>query len=290
MSQAAPPERSLMETIHHVTVTAVERLSEHMVRISLEFDQPESWRSTGRPDEFVHVEVGADTLDPDGHASRHYTVSAVTPRGFEIEVFLHGDGPGATWARAVERGARTRVSDPKAYYAVPDGAGVRVLAGDLTALPAIARALAQAEAHERFRVAIEVPSMDDARDLPTAAAADIAWVTGGNGRGGSALKDALTALAQDTDLLEPESRSYVWVACESVHSRRIRQLLRREFSLAPSQYRIVGYWHADLERALRVWQEASAEQRARHAALWRDDRTDEENWLELEPFLQDLGV
>lgn len=279
-----------METVHHVTVAAVERLSEHMVRLALRLDRPGAWTSTGRPDEFVHVEVDADTLDPDGHASRHYTVSAVTEGGFEVEVFLHGDGPGSAWARGARPGDRTRVSDPKAYYAVSDGSGTRVLAGDLTALPAIARILAQAGADERFRVAIEVPSMDDARELPTAATVDIAWVTGGNGHGASGLKDALTGLAQDTDLLDPGARSYVWVACESVHSRRIRQLLRREFSLSPGRYRIVGYWHADLERALGVWERATEDQRARYATLWRDDRTDEENWLELEPFLQSMGV
>lgn len=279
-----------METVHDATVATVERLSERMVRIGLALDAPEAWVSTGRPDEFVHVEVGAVTPDPDGHASRHYTVSAVTPTGFEIEVFLHGDGPGATWARAVAPGDRTRVSDPKAYYGVPDGSGVRILAGDLTALPAIARVLAEASADEEFRVIVEVTSMDDARDLPTAATASVDWVTGGNGHGASGLRDALTGLAQHSALLDPESRSYVWVACESVHSRRIRQLLRREFSLAVGRYRIVGYWHADLERALRVWEEASEEQKARYATLWREDRSDEENWLELEPFLQQLGV
>ncbi|MDN4483359.1 siderophore-interacting protein [Demequina lignilytica] len=279
-----------METVHDATVARVERLSERMVRISLALDEPSAWVTTGRPDEFVHVEVGADTLDPDGHSSRHYTVSAVTPDGFELEIFLHGDGPGATWARGVVAGDRTRVSDPKAYYGVPAGSGVRILAGDLTALPAIARALAEAHADEVFRVIVEVPSMDDARDLPTAAAARIDWVVGGNGHGASVLRDALTGLAQDSDLLDPESLSYVWVACESVHSRRIRQLLRREFSLVLGQYRIVGYWHADLERALRVWEEASDEQKAQYAALWREDRSDEENWLELEPFLQRMGV
>ena len=279
-----------METVHHATVASVAFLSPRMVRIGLRLDAPDAWTTTGRPDEFVHLEVGAATLDPDGHSSRHYTVSAVTEQGFEVEIFLHGDGPGATWARRAAVGDRTRVSDPKAYYAVPAGAGTRVLAGDLTALPAIARALAEAGEDEEFRVVVEVGSMDDARDLPTAATARIEWVVGGNGHGASTLKDALTGLAQDSDLLEPESRSYVWVACESVHSRRSRPLLRREYSLPVSHYRIVGYWHADLERAMRVWEEASEELKAQYSALWREDRSDEENWLELEPFLQRMGV
>ncbi|WP_062380943.1 siderophore-interacting protein [Demequina pelophila] len=277
-----------METVHAATVTAVEQAGPRMVRIRLRLDEP-GWSSTGRPDEFVHVEVGALTDDPDGHRSRHYTVSAVTADGFELEAFLHGDGPGATWARAAAPGARTRISDPKAYYGPPADSGVRVMAGDLTALPAIARALAEAGPDEEFRVIVEVPSLDDARDLPTAAVAQVDWVVGGNGIGASVLKDALSGLAATTDLLEPDARSYVWVACESVHSRRIRQLLRREFALPLTHYRIVGYWHADLDRAMRVWEAATEEQRAEYASLWREDRPDEENWLEIEPLLQRMG-
>lgn len=277
-----------METIHAATVVSTAQVTPGMVRIGLRVDEPGSWVSTGRPDEFVHVEVGASTLDPDGHDSRHYTVSRVTDDGFELEAFLHGDGPGATWARGARVGDRTAVSDPKAYYGVPDDAGVRLLVGDATALPAIARILAEARQDERFRVVIELADMADARDLPTAAEAEISWRLGGNGAGASILKDAMVELAAPE--LEPAARSYVWVACESVHSRRIRQLLRREFALPLSHYRVVGYWHADLERALRVWENASEEQKAQYAALWREDRSDEENWLELEPFLQSMGV
>ncbi len=274
-----------METVHAATVASVVRVSPRMVRIALRPDRPGSWASTGRPDEFVHVAVAPG---PDGPRSRHYTVSRVTPDGGELEAFLHGDGPGASWARGARPGDRTAVSDAKAYYAVPGDARTRVLVGDATALPAVARILAEARADESFRVILEVPDMAEARDLPTAAAAEVDWRVGGNGRGASSLRDALVEVAADD--LRPEARSYVWVACESVHSRRIRQLLRREFDLPVSHYRVVGYWHADLERALRVWEGATEEQRTRYARLWRQDRSDEENWLELEPFLQALGV
>lgn len=277
-----------METSHAATVASVEQVTPHMMRIGLRLDEPSAWQSTGRPDEFVHVEVGADTMDADGHDSRHYTVSHVTPDGFEMEIFLHGDGPGATWARGARVGDRTAVSEPKAYYGPPAGSRTRVLLGDATALPAIARILAEAREEESFRVIIELADMADARDLATVAEATVEWHVGGNGGGASILKDLLVDLAGDQ--LDPSAGAYIWVACESVHSRRIRQLLRREFALPLTHYRIVGYWHADLERALRVWESASDETKAQYAALWREDRSDEENWLELEPFLQRMGV
>ncbi|BDZ62286.1 hypothetical protein GCM10025873_20770 [Demequina sediminis] len=170
----------------------------------------------------------------------------------------------------------------------PAGPRTRVLLGDATALPAIARILAEAREEESFRVIIELADMADARDLATVAEAAVEWRVGGNGGGASILKDLLVDLAGDQ--LDPAAGAYIWVACESVHSRRIRQLLRREFALPLTHYRIVGYWHADLERALRVWESASDETKAQYAALWREDRSDEENWLELEPFLQRMGV
>ncbi|WP_296666700.1 siderophore-interacting protein [Demequina sp.] len=277
-----------METVHAATVASIERMSPRMVRLSLALDQPAAWTSTGCPDEFVHVEVAADAVEPDGRASRHYTVSGLTVGGFRLEAFLHGDGPGAAWARDARVGDRVRVSAPKAYYRVPDDARARILCGDATALPAIARILAEAGAGERFRVIVELPDLQDVRALPSAADVSVEWRVGGNGHGASVLRDALVEVAVAE--LQPGARSYVWVACESVHSRRIRQLLRREFALPVSHYRIVGYWHADLERAMRVWENATDEQKARYASLWRQDRSDEENWLELEPFLQSLGV
>lgn len=281
-----------METIHNATVAATEWLGPRMVRVRLRLEGTGegAWATTGRADEFVHVEVGADTADADGHSSRHYTVSGLTPDGFEMEIFLHGDGPGATWARTASVGDTTQVSDAKGYYAPPAGSGVRVLVGDLTALPAIARILAEAAATETFHVVIEATHESDRRDLPTAAQAHVEWVVGGNGHGASVLKDALVRLAASGSLLGADQGTYVWVACESVHSRQIRQYLRRDLALPLSHYRIVGYWHADLDRAMRVWNAASEDQRAAYAALWREDRSDEENWLELEPFLQELGV
>ncbi|WP_062465342.1 siderophore-interacting protein [Demequina soli] len=277
-----------METVHAATITTVEQVTAHMVRVGLRLDDPAAWVSDGTPDECVHVEVGAETADADGHSARHYTVSGHTPDGFEMEVFLHGDGPGATWARTARPGDRTEVSDSKGYYEVPDGAGVRVLVGDATALPAIARVLAEATADEVFHVVVELSDMADARDLPTAATATIDWRLAGNGMRASVLKDALAELADG--LLAPAAASYVWVACEAKESRAIRQMLRRELGLPLTHFRIVGYWHFDLAHAIRVWEEASETTKAEYMALWRDDRTDEENWVELEPFLQKMGA
>ena len=41
---------------------------------------------------------------------------------------------------------------------------------------------------------------------------------------------------------------------------------------------------------MEAWEALSDETKAEYLAIWREDRTDEENWLELEPFLQSVGA
>lgn len=275
-----------MECIHTARVIAREQVTLQMVRIAIAFDEPNAWRTTGVGDEFIHVDVGAETLDADGHSERHYTVSRVFDGGLEMEIFLHGEGPGATWARDCQVGDRLRVSDPKAYYEPADGK-LRVLIGDATALPAIARILADASEHERFRVVVELPAMCERRDFVTVAGLTIEWRVGGNGIGPSMIPDIIRNLHAEGVLTED---AYVWIACESKVSRQARQMLRHEVGLPISCQRIVGYWHADLDQVLAHWNAMSDEVKEQYMSIWREDRTDEENWLELEPFLQAIGA
>lgn len=279
-----------MEPTARATVTARQQVTPLMVRLTLALDDPAAWTTTGVGDEFIHIDVGADTLDlADGHSERHYTVSGIVDGGLEVEVFLHGSGPGATWGREAAVGDAVLISDPKDYYSVPADAGTRVLVGDLTALPAVARILADAVAGETFRVAIEVPSMAEARDLPSAADVTVQWRVAGNGIGPSAVCDILRALASE-GVIHSDARPYVWIACESKQSRAARLLLRNEVGLPIAQQRIVGYWHADQEQIMAAWAALTDELRAEYLAIWREDRSDEENWLELEPFLQSVGA
>jgi len=268
-------------------VTAVERVSPGFVRVALSVGA--EWMSTGAPDEFIHLDVGEATVDVgDGHTARHYTISRVTPDGVEIEVATHGHGPGAAWAKSAVPGQDVAVSAPKAYYAAPEASVPRVLIGDATALPAIARILAEASAAERFAVVVELGTMADAKALPTRAAARIEWRLGGNGVGPSMLVDAASS---ELDACAAEGLTpYLWVACESVVSRRIRNLARVDRGLPTSVLRIVGYWHRDQEKIVTVWSSLTADQRGHYEAVWREDRSDEENWIEAEPLLMAWGV
>lgn len=278
-----------MESIYPATVIAREQVTPQMVRLTLALEEGSAWRTTGVGDEFVHIDLGAQTLDVDGHSERHYTVSGIVPGGLEVEVFLHGHGAGATWGRSAAVGDAVLISDPWDYYKVTPGSGVRVLIGDITALPGIARILADAAADEVFRVVIEVPSLDESRELPSAATVEVQWRVAGNGIGPSAVCDIVRGLWAE-GVITPEANPYVWIACESKISRAARTLLRKEVGLPITQQRIVGYWHANAEQVMADWEALAPELKAEYLAIWREDRTDEENWLELEPFLQSISA
>lgn len=276
-----------MECIHSAHVVSRQVVTPQMVRIGIEFDQPSAWQTTGVGDEFVHVDVGADTLDADGHNERHYTVSRVFDGGLEMEVFIHGNGPGATWAQQCQVGEAVQISDPKDYYQAPANTELQILLGDATAIPAIARILADASAGEQFRVVVEIPSMTEARDFPTAARLQVEWRVGGNGVGPSMVPDMVRGLHAEGVFT---ADAYVWVACESRVSREVRSMLRKDVGLPIARQRIVGYWHANLDQVMDLWNSMPEQVKAHYLSLWREDRTDEENWLELEPFLQSVGA
>ena len=277
-----------METNYDTTVVARQQITPQMVRLTLAFDEGSEWQTTGLADEFIHVDVGAETLDADGHSERHYTVSGLVDGGLELEVFLHGHGPGATWGRDAAIGDKVKISDGFGYYKVPADAGTRVLIGDLTAVPAIARILNEASERERFHIVVELPAMSEARDLPSAAAVSVDWRVAGNGVARSGFTEIIGELSE-AGVIDPAGNDYVWVAGESKTTRAVRGLLRKEVKLPITRQRIVGYWHENAEQVQEAWEALSDDLKAEYLAIWREDRTDEENWLELEPFLQSVG-
>src|SRR5690554_906620 len=116
-----------MESTIRAVVTDVERVSPGFVRVALA-TAPGEWTTSGDPDEFVHVELGAEEADvAHGHTARHYTISRVRPDGIEMEIATHGHGPGAAWGESVLPGDEVLISEPKGYYRAPDASVTRLL-------------------------------------------------------------------------------------------------------------------------------------------------------------------
>ncbi|WP_084099718.1 siderophore-interacting protein [Demequina sp. NBRC 110051] len=273
-----------------VTVAGAEQISPNLRRVTLTGEALRTWESTGQADEFVHVHIPdaepAEGWEDDHDIARHYTIRRWNPQvpSVDIDIVTHGHGRGASWAREAVEGDAVAISDAHGYYSPPEGSTRRLLVADATGLPAVARILEEATPDETFDVLIELISMDDAIALPSPATVNVEWRVSGNGRGPSALVSCMERMD------EPEGDVYVWVACESAQSRRARKFIKETWPRHYTLYRIVGYWHVDAEEQLRKWEALTDAQRERYMEIWDENRPDEVNWEELEPYLQELGL
>lgn len=177
-------------------------------------------------------------LDPaERGIMRSYTVRATRPGELDVDFALHADGtsgPAARWAEAASAGDRVTVLGPTGPdnggydFRPPPGAPVAI-AGDLTALPAIAGNLAWLPAGTPAQVWIDVPHPKDRQDLPTAADAEITWVSPGG------LVEAVRAA-------EIPGAAYAWIAGESAVVKTLRRHLVKERGLDRRAVTFTGYW------------------------------------------------
>ncbi|MFB4308016.1 siderophore-interacting protein [Actinomadura sp. GTD37] len=177
-------------------------------------------------------------LDPaERGIMRSYTVRDHRPGELDVDFALHADGssgPAARWAAAARAGDRVTILGPTGPdnggydFRPPPGSPV-VIAGDLTALPAIAGNLAWLPAGTPAQVWIDVPHAEDRQDLPTAADTEITWVSPGTVL--DAVRDA-----------EIPGGAYAWIAGESAVVKALRRHLVKERGLDRRAVSFTGYW------------------------------------------------
>ena len=173
------------------------------------------------------------------------TLRDYTPRRYDpvagelvVEFVLHDHGPASDWARAAAPGQWIGVGGPRGSLIVPDDYDAYLIAGDETALPAIARRLEEMQAGVLALVFIEVDSRDEERHLPTAANARIIWLSRNGVAAGqtSLLLDAISATAL------PEGDVHAWVATEIATARALRHFLVEQAGFSRADIRAAGYW------------------------------------------------
>ncbi len=184
-------------------------------------------------------EVGEDRVSyPAGVAKppmRDYTPYLFDQAAGElvIEFVLHGDGPAATWAAAARPGDLVGQVGPRGSFVV-DGARRWVIAGDESALPAIARRLRELPAHAVGTVLIEVADAGERLPLTAPAGLDVHWLI--RDVGDDLLADAVRALPPF------EEGTFVWAGAEAGVAARFRAHLRDERGHAGEYMRVTGYW------------------------------------------------
>jgi len=209
--------------VEHITT-----VSPSFVRVALAGEDLRDFRSLSFDD---HVKLGFP-----GQGA--IVLRDFTPRAFDaqagrldIEFALHDHGPATAWARAAGPGDELMVGGPRGSMVIPMDYDWHLLAGDASALPAIARRLEELPAGARALVLVEVPDAADQRPLATSAQAEVRWF--------GATADWLAALEA---LALPAGEGFAWCAGEAQAMKSARALLADRHGLPREAMKVAAYW------------------------------------------------
>lgn len=218
-------------------VVAVERLSPHLVRVRL--GGPGFAEFEDRPETDKYVKLKFTTPPPESlPVTRTYTVRSVDRESgtLDIDFVVHGDeGLAGPWAASVEPGATIELMGPGGGYAPRADAGRHLFVGDLSAVPAIAAALAALPADAVGHVVIEIDAPEAELPLTAPEGVAVRW-TVDRAHDPEHLADALRALPWPGDDVQ------VFAHGERESMKGIRRVLFDEKGLDRAQVSLSGYW------------------------------------------------
>ncbi|MDB6452830.1 siderophore-interacting protein [Falsirhodobacter sp. 20TX0035] len=214
-----------------LTVARTERLTPHMIRLTLAGPDLEGFHSAGF-DDHIKLFVPKDG----GEAMRDYTPRRFGPEGLVVDVVDHPGGPAADWARTAVAGDTLTIGGPRGSKVIGGPIDHWLLVGDETALPAIGRRIEEAPAGTAITAIVAVPSAADEQVFETKAALSIRWVHRDAAESHRA-EPMMAALEAVT--LPP--RTFAWIAAEAGVARALRDRLV-ERGLPREWTAAAGYW------------------------------------------------
>ncbi|QBI54942.1 siderophore-interacting protein [Streptomonospora litoralis] len=259
-------------------VQRVERLTPHMIRVVLGGDGLADFDADTYTDHYIKLLFPADggaypepfdvarIREEEPRAAwpimRTYTVRHWDAQARELTVDFvhHGDkGVAGPWAAAAQPGDELYFSGPGGAYAPDPAADWHLLAGDESALPAIAAALERLPQDARAHVFIEVADPEEEQKLQSPGGVSPTWLHRGQEPYGVPLARAVR------DLDFPAGHVHAFVHGEAGCVRELRRLLRNERGIPLEQLSISGYWRTGLnedgwQSAKREWNRASEEE------------------------------
>ncbi|HEV2779777.1 MAG TPA: siderophore-interacting protein [Actinophytocola sp.] len=252
-STTAAPHASRRPPVRlwRVPVRRVERVTPRMARVTVAGDELADFPAAGTdqnvmlyfyPDgvtlpEPLTLESARAMWSRVRPLTRTYTIRRYDGAACEIDFdfVLHGEhGLASAWAQRVRPGDQVIFVGPSPAYRPAPDVDTYLLAGDETALPAIAAILRELPAGARALVYVEVADAAEQQPLPTAAAAEITWLHR-DGR-----PDLLERAVRSAVL--PEDRTEAWVAGERSAVLAVRRHLLDERRLERHRVRPTTYW------------------------------------------------
>jgi NADPH-dependent ferric siderophore reductase len=258
-----PPRTAL-----RATVLRAEHLTPAMVRITLGGPGVAGFAPSPHADSYVKLVFlpgvgatasGADVLagwtTPDGRVDMDAARAALPPehqprmrtytvRGFDdleltltIDLVVHGaDGIAGPWAATAAPGDEIVVVGPGGGYSPDLTADHHLLAGDASALPAIAVALERLGGAASGHAVLEVHDRAEEQAVHVPDGIALHWVHAGDAAPGAGLVAAVRSLPW------PVGRVHAFVHGEAGSVRELRRYLRVERGLGKADLSISGYW------------------------------------------------
>jgi NADPH-dependent ferric siderophore reductase len=169
--------------------------------------------------------------------TRTYTVRAwdAELRELTLDFVIHGDeGLAGPWAVRAQPGDVVRFMGPGGGHAPDADADWHLLAGDESALPAIAAALEALPEGAEVRAFVEVAGPEEEQSIDSDA--EVMWLHRGGRPVGEALVEAVRALEF------PPGRVHAFVHGEAGFVKELRRLLRIEREIPREDLSVSGYW------------------------------------------------
>jgi len=228
------------------TVQSIVKLTPRMVRVVFTGAELAGFTWNGPA---AHIKL---ILGPPGAAGERGLSRTYTPRHFDatrreltVDFVLHGEGPASTWAAQAQVGQSMLIAGPGRSYTLDAQAQWLLIAGDESAIPAIATLLEVVPDSLRTQVLIEVnDAADEFAIAPERSNVNLRWlhrarpITGHDPTtpAGVELSAAIAAFQA------PAGTGRVYVACEADAMRKIRRQLLVDRALPREWVTTRGYW------------------------------------------------
>ncbi|BAX91832.1 siderophore-interacting protein [Mycobacterium shigaense] len=275
--------------LQRFTVVATRHIAPHMVRVLLEGSDFGTFVPSSFTDSYVKLVFVADDIDvaalphpltqdsfsvlpPEKRPSvRTITVRKVdaAARQIALDIVVHGEhGVAGAWAATAEPGQVIYLMGPGGAYTPDPAADWHLLAGDESALPAIATALEALPPNAIGKAFIEVAGPDDQLELIAPEGVQVNWIY----RGGRAdlvsddrAGDFAPLIEAVTTTLWLPGQVHVFIHGEAqAVMHNLRPYIRKERGVdAKWASSISGYWRRGrTEETFRQWKRELAEAEA----------------------------
>ncbi|MCG7207772.1 siderophore-interacting protein [Streptomyces arenae] len=238
---------------HSAQVVRTERLTPHMQRVVLGGDGLADFAADTCTDHYVKLLFGPEGVSypapfdleriraefprEQWPVTRTYTVRSWNPelRELALDFVVHGDeGLAGPWACRVQPGETVHFMGPGGAYSPAADADWHLLAGDESALPAIARSLESLPVGATAFAFIEVSGPEEEQKIDSDV--EVVWLH----RGGRPVGEALVAAVRALEF--PAGRVHAFVHGEASFVKELRALLRVERQIPRDDLSISGYW------------------------------------------------